>query len=110
MSIPRRREVSETELAEKGQVLLDAAYDYWKIMQEAGLEGALFWLDDTAGHTVIFTRGEYRCTLLNNVDQLRWEGVKAHTFNMETHPENGIEAATDRNLADNTILEGLRKE
>lgn len=100
MSIPRRREVTEAEMQEKGQKLLDATYDYWKIMQEAGEGGALFWLRDTSGKTVIFTRGEYRATLLHNVDQLRFEGVKARTFNLDTNLENGVTGAEDKDLSD----------
>ena len=105
MSIPRRREVSEKELQDAGQVLLDAAYTYWKLMQEAGESGALFWLDDSAGKTVIFTRGEYRSTLLHNVDRLRFEngnedgsalGVKVKTNHLETSVENGVELYRDR--------------
>jgi hypothetical protein len=56
------------ELDKKARVLLDAAYDYWKQMQKEGKYGALFWLDDADGHTVIFTRGEYRGHLLGAVD------------------------------------------
>lgn len=104
MSIPRRRDVSEAELRERAQALLDSAYAYWKVMQEAGEGGALFWLDDVAGHTVIFTRGEYRPTLMSNVDQLRFEGVKLRTFNLDTHPESGIEEAEDADLAANTSV------
>lgn len=118
MSIPRRRDVSEEELQQAGQALLDAAYAYWKLMQEAGQGGALFWLDDSAGKTVLFTRGEYRSTLLRNVDQLRFEGgnddgsalgVKVNTYHLETSPENGVERADDRDLGDDTVLDGFRK-
>ena len=104
MSIPRRRDVSEEELQAAGQALLDAAYAYWHLSHEAGYGGALTWLDDSAGKTVIFTRGEYRSTLLHNVDQLRSEGVKAQTFNLETSKENGVEGADDRNLMDDTSI------
>lgn len=116
MSIPRRRDVSEEELQAAGQALIDAAYAYWKVMQEAGQGGALFWLDDSAGKTVLFTRGEYRATLLRNVDQLRFEGgnsdgsavgVKVKTFHLETSPENGVERSEDRDLDDNTPLSGF---
>lgn len=56
------------DLDAKARVLLDAAYDYWREMQRAGRHGAIFWLDDADGHTVIFTRGEYRGHLLGAVD------------------------------------------
>lgn len=118
MSIPRRRDVSEEELRQAGQTLLDAAYAYWKVMQEAGMGGALFWLDDAAGKTVLFTRGEYRATLLRNVDQLRWEGgnddgsatgVKVQSFHLETAVGNGVERADDRDLGADTVLRGFEK-
>lgn len=117
MSIPKRRYVSEEELQNAGQKLLDAAYAYWHLMQEAGQGGALFWLDDSAGKTVLFTRGEYRATLLRNVDQLRFEGgtdgaavgVKVKSFHLETATENGIERAEDRDLGDDTPLTGFCK-
>jgi hypothetical protein len=118
MSIPKRREVQEAELQAAGQKLLDAAYAYWKLMQEAGQGGALFWLDDSAGKTVLFTRGEYRATLLRNVDQLRFEGgnsdgsavgVKVSSYHLETATENGVERAEDRDLGDHTPLTGFNK-
>lgn len=119
MSIPKRRNVSEEELQAAGQVLLDAAYAYWKLMQEAGHGGALFWLDDSAGKTVLFTRGEYRQTLLKNVDRLRWEGgnddgtalgVKVNTFHLETAVDNGVERADDRDLGESTTLAGFERK
>lgn len=116
MSIPRRRQVSEEELQAVGQKLIDAAYAYWKLSHEAGFGGALFWLDDSAGKTVIFTRGEYRSTLLRNVDRLRFEGgnedgsalgVKVNSYHLETAPENGVKWAQDRDLGDDTPLTGF---
>lgn len=62
------------DLQKAGQALLDAAYAYWEIAQKARTGGALFWLDDDAGRTVIFTRGEYRNTLMSNIDRLRPDG------------------------------------
>lgn len=118
MSIPKRRIVSEDELQTAGQALLDAAYAYWRLMQEAGQGGALFWLDDSAGRTVLFTRGEYRATLLRNVDQLRFEGgnsdgsavgVKVKTFHLESSTDNGVECSEDRDLGDDTPLSGFSR-
>lgn len=90
---------NDSELREKGQILLDAAYEYWKACQRFGQYGAIQWIDDVSGRTVIFTRGEYRTTLLNNVDQLRFGGAKLHTFNLDTAPQHGITAAEDINLS-----------
>lgn len=72
MSLPYRRDVPLEELEAGAQKLLDAAYEYWTLMQEAGRGGALFWLDDSSGRTVIFTRGEYRSHLLSNIDSIRF--------------------------------------
>lgn len=90
------------ELQAKGQALLDAAYDYWRAMQKAGQGGALFWLDDSSGRTVIFTRGEYRGTLLHNVDTVRFGEqavVRFHPLN--TAPGNWDEPV-DTDLAEPT--------
>lgn len=87
------------ELVAKGQALLDAAYDYWQAMQRAGKGGALFWLDDSSGRTVIFTRGEYRPTLLYNVDQIRFGEQAVVRFDtLNTAPGNWDEPL-DRDLA-----------
>lgn len=91
-------EKDDSELREKGQILLNAAYAYWEACRRFGQYGAIQWLDDTTGRTVIFTRGEYRSTLLNNVDQLRFEGAKLHTFNLDTAPQHGITEAEDSDL------------
>lgn len=71
------------ELHEKGQALLDAAYEYWKQAHKEGIYGAIIWLDDTDGRTVIFTRGEYRGQLLYNISGLRQE-ARQFTHNMNT--------------------------
>lgn len=89
----------DTELREKGQALLDAAYAYWEACRRFGQYGAIQWIDDITGRTVIFTRGEYRTALLNNVDQLRFEGAKLHTFNLDTAPQHGITEAEDSDLS-----------
>ena len=50
--------------------LLDAAYDYWKVCHEEGQFGAVQWVDWVSGELLIFTRGEYRQTLMQNIDLL----------------------------------------
>jgi len=118
VSIPKRRHVTEEELQKAGQLLLDAAYAYWYTMQEAGNGGALFWLDDQAGKTVLFTRGEYRQTLLSNIDRLRFEGgskdgaalgIKVNTFHLETSTADGVNRADDRDLGDDTVMDGFKR-
>lgn len=70
------------ELAEAGQALLDAAMAYHNAYRRAGLDGAVVWLRDTAGRLVILTRGEYRDTLMRNIETLRFnaEGEPLHRF------------------------------
>lgn len=60
--------LASKELDEKARRLLEAAYDYWKQAQKEGIGGGIVWLDDADGHTVIFTRGEYRSHLLSGID------------------------------------------
>jgi len=50
-----------------GQKLLDAAHKFWKACHEEGQYGAVQWLEGTDGCLVIFTRGEYRDTLISNI-------------------------------------------
>lgn len=88
----------DRELRETGQKLLDAAYAYWEACHRFGQYGAIQWLDDISGRTVLFTRGEYRAILLNNVDQLRFDGAKLHTFNLDSAPQHGITKAEDADL------------
>ena len=68
MSIPKRENVTERQIQAAAQDVLDAAFEYWTLMQKAGCGGALFWIDDEQGHTFVFTRGEYRDTLFRNID------------------------------------------
>ncbi len=51
-----------------------------------GISGAIIWLDDTDGKTLVFTRGEYRSRLLYNIDNLRQE-ARLFTHNMNTGEE-----------------------
>lgn len=57
-------------LNELGQELLNAAEAYWVAYQNERFRGggAVVWVDDSMGNTVIFTRGEYRHRLLINID------------------------------------------
>lgn len=49
------------------QALLDAAHDFWDECLKAGSNGAVRWLEGTNGELIVFTRGEYRGRLLNNI-------------------------------------------
>jgi hypothetical protein len=57
-------------LAEIGGRLIDVAYEYWREAQKVGVGGAVVWLQDGDGKMVLFTRGEYRSTLLSNIERL----------------------------------------
>ena len=69
--------MSEADLEKSAIDLLAAAYDYWKVAHKEGISGALLWLEDDDGKVVIFTRGEYRQALFENVDKL---GQPVHFF------------------------------
>ena len=89
----------DTELERKARVLLNAAHDYWKEMQKTpNMRGALFWLDDQSGHTVIFTRGEYRTTLLANID-FKLNDVRKQFTHLQTGYFNDADAITDEDLS-----------
>lgn len=61
------------ELKDAAERLLEAALDYHAAYRKAGLAGAVVWVKDTDGRMVILTRGEYRCTLMQNIDRLYGE-------------------------------------
>ncbi len=63
---------------ECGKKLLDAAYDFFKACRAEGQDGAVQWLTGTNGELIIFTRGEYRHILMNNIDTL--SGQAEHFF------------------------------
>jgi hypothetical protein len=65
-------EVNE-ELKAKGQALLTAAYEFWKAHQRLAGRNAVVWLDDTSGHFVLFTRGEYKSQIIQNIHPLMGE-------------------------------------
>ena len=57
----------EAKLQKLGQAFLDAGYEYWLASLEAGQWGAVKWVQSTSGEVCIFTRGEYRETLMSNI-------------------------------------------
>lgn len=69
---------------EAGQKLLEAAYEFWSACQQEGQHGAVQWLEDCSGQLLVFTRGEYRQTIMNNISSLPSE--KVHYFNGEVIP------------------------
>jgi hypothetical protein len=50
--------------------LLEAAMDYHDEYRKAGLAGAVVWVKDSDGRMVVLTRGEYRHTLMQNIDRI----------------------------------------
>lgn len=75
MSIPRfDPSVTLEDLRAAGQVFLDAGQAYWDTFHKAGHSGAIVWLQGTGGELVLFTRGEYKSHLLQNIE----------TFNQRT--------------------------
>lgn len=71
MSIPARDpNFTMAQLEEEGRKLLEAAYNYWEAAHKAGISGAVIWLQDDDGKLVIFTRGEYRATLMQGIEKI----------------------------------------
>ncbi len=55
------------ELNNKGQDLIDAAYEFWKVHQKLNGPRAVVWLKASGGHFVCFTRGEYLDQIMSNI-------------------------------------------
>lgn len=72
MSIPRiDPSLGIADLQQSADKLMEAAYDYWEMCHKTGLvQGAVIFLTDADGQMVIFTRGEYRGQLVQNIDKL----------------------------------------
>lgn len=70
-----------------GQKLLDAAHEFWKACHAEGQYGAVQWLTGADGELVIFTRGEYRDTLMQNIYTL--PSARVHFFSEEMPAEDG---------------------
>ena len=61
------------ELKIKGQELIDAAYEFWRVHQRLAGPRAVVWVESADGHFVLFTRGEYRDVILRNIEPLSEE-------------------------------------
>ena len=73
MSIPRiDPEFTVEDLKEAADKFMEAGYAYWEACHKASFHGggALVWCSDTNGRMVMFTRVEYRHTLLENVHKI----------------------------------------
>ncbi|TAN06136.1 MAG: hypothetical protein EPN38_09380 [Rhodanobacteraceae bacterium] len=62
------------------------AHEFWNACHEKGPQesGAVQWLEGSNGELLIFTRAEYRQTLMNNIHSL--PGKRVHFFQGETMP------------------------
>lgn len=69
----------DDELKDAAAKLLAEAHSYFKIMQKRGLAGGCIWLTDSDGAMVVFTRGEYRTRLLQNIE-MEIDAKRAHSF------------------------------
>lgn len=72
MSIPRRDPTfTVNDLRKAGERFRDAGAAYWEAVHKAGLPGgAVIWLQMDDGSLAIFTRVEYRDTLLKNIHEI----------------------------------------
>jgi hypothetical protein len=59
------------DLRRKAVNLLKAAYEFWEIHQKVCGSSAVVWLEDDNEKLVVFTRGEYRRQIMENIDQLK---------------------------------------
>lgn len=56
----------ESELFVKAKALIEAGHNYWKQYQkDVGGSAAVVWLECENGHFVLFTRGEYKDSILS---------------------------------------------
>jgi hypothetical protein len=69
MSIPKRDpSFTMTDLNEAAGRFLAAGQEYWEACRKAGLDiGSVTWIEDSAKGLAIFTRGEYRDTIMRNI-------------------------------------------
>lgn len=71
--------ISDQKRYKAAQELFDAAYRFWNACQEEGQHGAVQWLNGSLGELIVFTRGEYRDTILKNIQSL-YEQENVHIF------------------------------
>lgn len=74
MPVPKLPKVDSdytmAELHEEAARFIEAGKRYWTAMHKAGIGGALAWVEFGADGLVIYTRGEYRETLLRNIPEV----------------------------------------
>lgn len=77
----------DAERKAAGDKLLAAAHEFWKACRNEGQYGAVQWLTGSSGELIVFTRGEYRETLMRNIASLPSDG-RAHHFRGEEMPDD----------------------
>lgn len=83
----------DSELADRARALLSAAYDYWQTYQKECARGAVVWLEGDDGHFVLFTRSEYKESIMASVyrEGLRNEPAMFDPFTVEDVDERKAE-------------------
>lgn len=77
----------DPQLHDAAQRLLAAALAYWREYARVTGGNGVVWLAGSGGELVILTRGEYRDTLMQNVDRLRRDAIDLRPFNDAPPPE-----------------------
>jgi hypothetical protein len=54
----------------KASELLAVAREFWKLQQQLTKSGAVKWVEFDSGELLVFTRGEYRDQILENIAPL----------------------------------------
>lgn len=69
MSIPKvDPKMTVKELQKEAALFIAAGYRYWEAAHRAGIGGAVIWVEDTDKGFVLFSRGEYKDTILRNIE------------------------------------------
>lgn len=55
--------------------LLKAAHEWWEASKRANVHGAVKWLDSEEGALLIYSRGEYKDALMQNIHKLSQEPI-----------------------------------
>ena len=61
---------SDKEMYKAAQVLLKAAYNFWKIHQKQCGPRAVVWLQNQEDGFFLFTRGEYKTQIIQNLSPI----------------------------------------
>ena len=83
-------EETADQLCDIGTFLLNAAQEFWNACRQSGQYGAVRWLTGSSGELLIYTRGEYREQLIENI--YKFADQPAHHF---ATPSPSAEVARD---------------